>query len=382
MAAQNLTTAALVAVQRLLSEFIPGQNPTQYGRLEPSNVLNALGQKGYANYNMIRDEAGRCRTLEVNWIRDSANASSVATSMPAIACDIAATDGLVAAKKSYTPNLFVSNSILVDDDTCGTLFDTPNMGLPESQRGAILVAEALMQLMQKNRRAIETELITRLNTNRQTANYDASLPPWLTFDGTNDKFDIQAQSYFNEPDYLTDFDAVMQNNDITDYFFLGGRHAFYNSTVNALYRQENDNQRYFRRFGLVDIANDIRQMDSRLNTIDGTSGNTYMFGIGAGSYVLGNFSYFGDVPVQLKNQSEPTFVFRAPDPVVTLNQGGQTVRLYHDVVHKTGCGGVDGRGIPTGLHEFAMTTKMVWDVAPTDIVGRTGLLKFVAPVGL
>jgi len=255
-------------------------------------------------------------------------------------------------------------------------------GLPESERGAELVTEALTQLMQKNRSAIDEKLVELLNTNRQTTNYDGNLAPYVTFDNTNDVFDLDTFTRFQTPDTLTDIDAILQNNDILQYFLLGGRNAFYNAIVNSQFRQENDNERFLRRFGTVRIANDIRRMDGKLNTLDSTSGNTYLFGIADGSYVMGNFNYFNDVPVQLIRQENPTFVFRIPDPVIQINQEGRLQPLYHDVIHTTKCGGSDGRGIPTALHEFTVMTKMIWDVAPTDTAGRTGILKFKAPVGV
>lgn len=382
MAAQNLTQSALSLVQVKLNEFIAGQNPTQFGRLEPGFVLGALAQNSYANSRIIRDNAGKCVGFEVHWLKDSGITSSISTTAPAVGCEQTATDGLVSAKKTYEPNLFATSKILLDDDTCGTLFDTPMLGLPESERGAELVTEALTQLMQKNRSAIDEKLVELLNTNRQTTNYDGNLAPYITFDNTNDVFDLDTFARFSTPDTLTDIDAIMQNNDILQYFLLGGRNAFYNAIVNSQFRQENDNERFLRRFGTVRIANDIRRMDGKLNTLDSTSGNTYLFGIADGSYVMGNFNYFNDVPVQLIRQENPTFVFRIPDPVIQINQEGRLQPLYHDVIHTTKCGGSDGRGIPTALHEFTVMTKMIWDVAPTDTAGRTGILKFKAPVGV
>ena len=382
MAAQNLTQSALVAVQVKLNEFIAGQNPTMFGRMEPGFVFGALAQRSYANSRIIRDNAGRCVAFESHWLKDSGITASIATSAPAVGCDQTATDGLVSAKKSYQPNLFATSKILLDDDTCGTLFDTPSFGLPESERGAELVSEALVQLMQKNRSALDEELITRLNTNRQTDNYDNNLAPYVSWDGTNDVYNLDSFTRFATPDTLTDIDAILQNNDILQYFLLGGRNAFYNAIVNSQFRQENDNERFLRRFGTVAIANDIRRMDAKLNTLDSSSGNTYLFGIADGSYVMGNFSYFNDVPVQLIRQENPTFVFRIPDPIIQINQEGRLQPLYHDVIHTTKCGSSDGRGIPTALHEFTVMTKMLFDVAPTDTAGRTGILKFKAPVGV
>lgn len=382
MAAQNLTQSALSVVQVKLNEFIAGQNPTQFGRMEPGFVFGALAQRSYANSRIIRDSVGRCVAFEAHWLKDSGITSSIATSAPAVGCEQTATDGLVSAKKSYQANLFATSKILVDDDTCGTLFDTPLFGLPESERGAELVTEALVQLMQKNRSAIDEELITRLNTNRQTTNYDNSLAPYVTWDNTNDVYDLDAMTRFATPDTLTDIDAILQNNDIMQYFLLGGRNAFYNAIINSAFRQENDNERFLRRFGTVAIANDIRRMDSKLNALDSTSGNTYLFGIADGSYIMGNFSYFNDVPTQLVRQENPTFVFRIPDPVIQINQEGRLQPLYHDVIHTTKCGSSDGRGIPTAIHEFTVMTKMLFDVAPTDTAGRTGILKFKAPVGV
>ena len=383
MAAQNLTTAALVAVQRRLNELIAGGGLTALPRYEPSNVLRALGARnGGTNTRLLRDNAGMCTSLEVHWLKKSTTNAAVTTTMPAIACTQAATDGIISDKKTYVPNLFVNSTRLVDDDLCGTLFKAPDR--PESARGGEVFANALLDMMQDNRAKIDEEIISRLHTNRQTVNNDpnGSTTAWITFNATTDQFEIDDTARFYNPDSLTDIDVLIQNQGIGSYFLVGGRYAFYNAAVNAQYRVENDNERFMRRYGTVDMAHDVYRMDSKLNTLLSASNQTYMFGVANGSYVMANFSYFNDVPEQLEMQTLTTFTFRVPDPVVTIVQDGRVQPLYHDVIHKTICGGTDGRGMPTVVHELVMTTKMLWEPAPTETTGLTGLLEFAAPVSV
>lgn len=383
MASQNLTSAALVVAQRRLNELIAGGGLTSLPRYEPSNVLRALAARnGGTNTRLLRDYAGQCNSVEVHWLKKSASNAAISTTMPTVSCTQTATDGLISAKETYSPNLFAHSTRLVDDDLCGTLFKAPDR--PESARGGEVFANALLDMMQDNRAKLDEEMISRLHTNRQTLNNDpnGSTTSWITFNSTNDQFVIDGTSRFYNPDSLTDVDVLIQNQGIGSYFLVGGRYAFYNATVNAQYRVENDNERFMRRYGTVDMAHDVYRMDSKLNTLLSASNQTYMFGIANGAYVMANFSYFNDIPEQLQMQTITTYVFRVADPVVTIVQDGQTMPLYHDVIHKTICGGNDGRGVPTVVHELNMTTKMLWAAAPTETSGLTGLLEFMAPVGV
>ena len=380
--AENQVTIALNAIQERLNAKFGGPTPVDFARYEPGFSFNALAGNTRAQSEVFRDARNNCIGLKLYNFNYSQDDATVSSSAPTLDCTIAAGDKPVTQETTFTPNLFVRKTVSVDDNVCGKFFSNPSAD--GSVRAAEYVASQIMDGMQALRKGLDREVPARLNTLRQTTASTASLLPYManTWDDTNNVWELE-YNLFKTPDTFTGIRAMNANNGIGDYFMMCGIHTFYDAFVNSQWRRENSEERFLTRFGTEDLAFDIFNMDSVLNTIDGNETPLgYMFTVARNSYGVLNYSDYQATPTRLELHEKPTWVFTVEDPILRIWDNGTIRPVQYDVHYQTSCDTSDGKLNYAFEHNFQMFFKGGFHGAPVATAGRTGIFKFKTVPGI
>ncbi len=376
--AQNVTSSALVALQAEIESVFTGDTPTRYPYNEPGFTTAALMENHTARLNPLLTTGGVTQAFEVHYMVAGADTitqdTTPATAQAALTCDLA--DGIfpVTGKQTLNHNTFIASSVSVDDDIQDSLFQRNATSADGRQRAAVLVAERFRKAIADITRRLDLRAINFLHATRTPVNNDLTLPDYLTFDAATDRFEAAAP-LFQSADFLTDIDAVVANNDIMDYVMVSGRRNFFNAVTNAQFRQDNDNERYLRRFGTANIFFDIRNLDATL----ASAGEGYTFAVGQGTYSMWNYAIERPVPVQI---NEDKWIFTVRHPSLQIRQNGVLRPVILNVLYERTCGGRDAFVNPTFKHTFEISYQGGLYAAPAAGDGHTGILEMVSIPGI
>lgn len=369
MAAQNLTASALTFVQdRVEAMFAPGQStPHRYPFVNHLVTAQAMLREHRANISPVLDAQNKCIGYRVYWLQkgDNTIAYNDVPGSYTFECTVPSGHGPVSDEKIYTNNFAIVSRIEVDDDLCGNVFRDPGGTLAD--QAASVIANRFAVGLHDIRSALNAKFISFLDTNKSSVNNDDNLPSGVSF-GSSLYTVTESTLSMQEPDTLTDLDAIAINNDLTDYFYVAGRNHFYNAKVDANFRMENDNERDHMR--LLDgngwrMYHDIKNLDSTLS-----GSNSFI--VDPGSYVFWDFvnNERGFNPVEV---DDDTFEYYITDPV--LNFMGRPLRV--NVRYQRTCnGGNTTQMATTSTHRWELILHGGLYVAPPSEDDHTGILKF------
>lgn len=361
--ATNVTASALLDAQaRLTSVFAPGTDtPSRYEYRSKVKTAEAMLMEHNAITRAISDDTGNCIGHRVYWpkVGDTTLDYNGDKSTPSLslACTIPSGTGPVTAAKTYSHNLALIKRVELDDNLCGNLFQFTELAAERLAAGTLAI-----------RKALNTKFINFLDTNKSAVNNDASLPSGMTFGSSMFSVDNSILDLQN-PDTLTDLDAVMLNNEIEDWFYVSGRYNFYNARVNSQYHRLNDTERDHIRFDDYDMYFDIKSLDSTLS-----GSNT--FAVGRGSYVFWDHvdSALSQIPQEV---DERTFEYFVDDPMLMVNANGVMRPLRYSVRYQYVCDAVNNtRMRQTNIHRWEIILHGGLWVAPAGSSGETGIMKF------
>jgi hypothetical protein len=360
---QDFSPSTLVVVQRKLEEVFQSGLTTQERSFMPMTAQRVLSEQT-AQVDELTSN-GRCTGYDVNYMfSDTVTVPTVATSAPAAVCQIPAGDTLSSQKKTFNPNIYIEETIEINDKDCDNLF-----------KFAEKVAFNMASKMALMSRALNQKIITDLNTLAQT--------PTFVGDGTlnGSKIDYPA-ALFASPDALADWDLIANNNLLaSDYLTLNGTN-WRNLTFNANFKQLNDNERSL----IAQLMNgnklswDVRELDQLL-------GAPISFLVDRHTSAFYNRTTYTDQLTELHDNFN-TATFRLPlqyfmdnqDPTrrqvnFTYMRNGVETPIYVDVRYQRICDATktDG-GRPSTTHRWHMLVEGMYDVAPsTD--AKTGIIK-------
>jgi len=369
MAAQNLTASALTYVQaRLENLFAPGQStPARYPWVNHQATAAAMLSEHTAQTSPILNAQGQCVGYRVYWLKkgDDTIAYNSTPGSFSFDCTIPSGQGPVSEEKIYTNNFAIVSRIEVDDDLCGNVFRNPGSTLAE--QASAVIAERFQTGLKDIRDALNTKFVNFLDTNKTSVNNDSTLPTGVAF-GSSTYTVTESTLSMQEPDTLTDLDAIAINNDLTDYFYVAGRKHFYNAKVDAAFRVQNDAERDHIR--LLDgngwrMYHDIKNLDS---TLSGSNS----FVVDPGSYVFWDFvnDERSMTPVEV---DDDTYEYFMQDPV--LNFQGRPLRV--NVRYQRTCnGGNTTQMTTTSTHRWELILHGGLYVAPPSEDTHTGIMKF------
>lgn len=372
MAAQDLTAAALLKVQARLEElFAPGQStPSRYERVDHVGTARAMLANNIARTMPITDAIGKCRgysAYHLTGAQDTAAYWGTGSGL-SLGCDVLSGDGVVATETQYSFNTIGVVNRTVDDDLCGNLFKDPASRVIADE-AATIVAENLAFAMQTIRKNLNAKFITFLDGNRTPVNNDGNLPAGVAYSGTTFVVTESGTFTMQNPDTLTDLEAIAINNDMTNWFFVGGRYHFYNATINSQFNVLNDDQRSEVRWGQTPLFFDIKNLDSTLS-----GKNSFM--VDPGSFLFFDHvdADLSEVPLQV---SDEYFEFAINDPVLSVLDNGRLRPLRYTVRYQRACNGVNtSRMRVTKDHNFEVILNAGLHVAPPAADTHTGILKF------
>ena len=366
MAAQNLTASALTYVQARLEAMFAAQQstPSRYPWVYHVNTANAMFQEHRANIDPVLNAQNDCIGYRVYWLKkgDTTIAHNGTPGDFSPNCTLPSGQGPVSDEKIYTNNFAIVARIEVDDDLCGNVFRNGG-ATPDDQAGG-LIAERFRTAMWDLADAMNTKFINFLDTNKTSVNNDSSLPSGCTFGSSLFTVDESILS-MQEPDTLTDIDAIAVNNDLTDYFWIGGRYHFYNAVVNSDFRRMNDSERDHMRFDRWRMYHDIKNLDA---TLSGKNS----FVVDPGSFVVWDFvnRERSQTPRQVEDLTWEYFV---DHPVLTFQ--GRPVRV--NVTYQKTCNGENTTQMRrTYTHRWELKLHGGLYVAPPAEDNHTGILKF------
>lgn len=361
--ATNVTASAMLDAQALLTQmFGAGQDtPSRYEYRSKVKTAEAMLMEHNANTMAVTDATGNCIGYRVYWpqVGDQTldyNGDKTTPSLT-VPCTIPSGAGPTTAAKTYTHNMALQKIVELDDDLCGNMFNVPTL-IAERQAAGMLVI----------RKALNTKFINFLDSNKTGTNNDASLPSGITFGSStftvdNSVLDLQ------EPDTLTDLDAILLNNEVDEWFYISGRYNFYNAVVNSQYRRFNDTERDHVRFDDYSMYFDIKSLDSTLS-----GSNT--FAVGRGTYVFWDHvdSALSQVPLQIEDN---TWEFFVEDPILMVNDNGRMRPLRYHVAYQKVCNGGNTTSFRrTYTHRWEITLHGGLWVAPAGSSSETGIFKF------
>lgn len=373
MASQNLTASALTyAQERLESLFAAGlSTPSRYPWVNHMDSARAMLAEHRANTQPIFDSQNRCIGHRVYWLTKG-DTTIVHDGTPGDFtgnCTIPSGQGPVSDEKIYTNNFLIASRIEVNDDICGNVFRDGGAS-PDDQAGT-LIAERFQTALWDLRDKLNTRWINFLDTNKTSVNNDSSLPSGVSF-GSSLFTVTESTLSMQEPDTLTDLDAIAINNDLTDYFYVAGRKHFYNAVVNSDFRRANDNERDHIRFDRWRMYFDIKNLDSTLS-----GSNSFI--VDPGAFVFWDFVNNerlnnGAGVITMANEVEDnTWEYWIEDPFLTIN--GRPLRI--NVTYQKTCNGENTTQMRrTYTHRWELKLHGGIYVAPPSEDNHTGILKF------
>lgn len=371
--AQDLTAAALLDVQAQLESIFTAEatTPSRYPWVNHLGTANGMLQNHMANIDPIRNSNGDCigfnvyhlekGTATLDYDGDGTNNG--------LACDVLSGEGATAVETTYDFNILKVKNVEVDDNVCGNFFKDPVMGV-NNEQVATLIANRLNSAMWAIRSSLNTTCINFFDANKTAVNNDSSLPTGVAFSGGT--FTVTESTLpMNDPDTLTDLEAIALNNDMVNYFFMSGRYHFYNARRNSQYHQLNDNERDVIRWGDTAIFFDIKNLDATLS-----GKNT--FAVDPGAYLFYNHvdENLSQVPF-LASPADNLYEFIIDDPIMVVRENGVFRPLRYQVAYQKVCNNVNATTLRrTYTHRWEVKLHAGLHAAPPSEDGHTGILKF------
>lgn len=376
------TATALGFIIERINRMFADDAPPPY--LQPLNITyntaDALLRENRADVSEVLIN-GRCEEYKVGWqVFADSDTPAVNGTVASLSegCDltpvaVANTDAVV-----YASNIGIEDFVSEDDNKCGNLFsDTGNSGHASEEDAATLIAGSMMHSMAKIMGGLNSQSITFLHSGATPVNRDLSLPDTITFDATLDEFQVSDALLFQDPDFLTDVDAIVQNNRMGNYFFVNGRYAWNNAKINSQYHRLNDNERDLVRFDDYKMYFDIRNLDAALGGINS-------FAVTPGSYAMWNTSFSSPVPRRLSPGStgQERWAFSIEHPTAVIFQNGRLQPLRFEVIYQRTCGGQRAGQQMYDMHTWKIVLMGGFKLSPASANTHTGILHFTGTTGV
>lgn len=378
--ANSITSAALLDIQAMIDEVFQGDTPSKYPYNEPGFVAAGLMERNNVQLDPVLNSGGLVRGFDIHYLEAGSTTITQddvpATVKAALDCDVAEGEFPSSAVKTLNHNKALVAAVTADDNLVGSLFNDSPRSMDGRERAATLIQERFKKAFKDLRLKLDQWSIDFLHASRTGVNNDTTLPSYLTFNATDDRFEADA-SYFQSADFLTDIDAAVANNDIMNYFMISGRRNFYNAVVDGRFRRENDHERYLTRFDTSDMFFDIRNMDKRLSDATSQAGAGFTFAVGEGTYAVWNYADPKPVPV-LTDTTKQTWAFTVQDPRLMINFNGVLQPVTYEVLYQKVCKNRNDLLNQYWDHRFEIRFLGGIDKAPASGDGHTGILEMMS----
>lgn len=264
------------------------------------------------------------------------------TANTALGCGILTGSEAQTIPTSYDNNIFYSTPWVIREERCNN---------------AVMAAEELSyQLawsMNQNRMRLNQLIINTLAANIQPNQWAAT--PTALGAGTANRVTL-ATSAFNK-EGLRLIELLAKSNQIDQPIILDGTNFYVDADI-AMFKALNDNDRADRAvYNTSNLYHDYKDLTAVL-------GRNSTLIVDAGVPIFRSFTnYTNEAPVQVST-SDDRWVFRVPDPVLSVRENGQVVPLYHEVEYKRECVERDGSGKVQYGWNGMTSLRGMFDIAP------------------
>lgn len=366
MAAGDFSPSTSLKIQALMEQSFQEGNQANQEFRRPVVTAEAITTNQTADIREILQN-DTCVGYEVYWQKGTTDAAaySGAISGDTLNCTITGTE-LESDAKEYMVDNHIRTNVAVNTDDCANEV-TANMRR----------MKALEKAFNNNRVGFNTVAVNFLEAQKQV-NQDTGATAinrgngaW-TVNVDTKTIELPAADLQDEK-ALAFVDAVLQNNDISNYFFVHGRSNWYELFHNAAYTRQNDNERsIFATFATRDHYYDIRYLDATLTGV-----NT--FAVNPASLVFLNKALYSNRDAMLVSEKDGMWAWSMPDPVWQWRgPNGSLLPVLHTIIMTRACSGRDAQGKLVFTENYEVTTKYELDYGPAGRNGETGIMKFVS----
>ena len=366
MAAGDFTASTSLTIQAMMEDAIAGGNQANAEFQRPVVTAQAITTNQTSEIREIL-QGDVCVGYKVMWQKGTTDAAaySGAISGDTLNCTITGTQ-LESDSKTYNVDNHVRTNVAVSTDDCGN-----------DMKANTRRMKALEKAFNNNRVAFNTVAVNFLQAQMQV-NQDSGVTGINRGNGAwavnADTKTIEVRlSDTQDEKALAFVDAVLQNNDISNYFFVHGRSNWYELFHNAAYTRQNDNERsIFATFANRDHYFDLRYLDSTL-----TGSNT--FAVNPASLVFLNKAGYENREAQNISTTDGLWAWSMPDPVWNWRgPDGNIIPVVHTILMTRACTGRDANGLPVFTENYEVTTKYELEYGPAGRNGETGIMKFAS----
>lgn len=360
----DFSASTLQVLQARADEVFSG-GPMNYELMYPTPILNKFTAAQTARPNP-RLTGGVCVGMDVKWLQMGTHAASLDSSS-ASGGDCTVADGFKAdsVSLSYDNNIFLKWNTTVDLSDCNNIFQANEKR--EKQ---------MMKVFYNIRKALQAKVLTFLDAQKQD-NLDAMLAAGNVtgFRGAyvenadGKTIEVPADE-FQHPQSFSYLRSVAANNNMYDFYFLGGRDTFNHERYNAQFTALNDDGRNLAAtFATEDLTVDDRTMDQQL-------GGSNLFAVDPASYLFWNVSWSPSDELVFHTENKFSFAITLND-ILMYNAQGILAPVRLEVEMNRDCVGRDAldRRIYAEKYEIGFVGGLV--ASPTGADGETGVLKFV-----
>ena len=362
----DFSASVLENIKLILSEVFEGGR-TYLDEMRPPATAETLLREQTARVNLLYEQ-NKCIGANVYFLTpDSTTLPPVQTTAPTPNCTLADGDTLSSNVKTMIKNIYIEQSLMVDDNLCDNEFEF-----------ADIVARNLRSSLSKICESLNNYLIQQLVANAMTPTF---IPSNATLNGSIVEFPAADFVGIDAPDILAAFNQIATNNFISSNYFLLNGNNFYQSFYNSQFKQLNDNQRS----GYAQFINGQRMYwDPR--SLDQVVGAPTTFIVDPNMYA----TYFqSDYPDTMRDtyDTNNTAVFSIPLSYVINAADSQEVRTLQfannraladvkvDIEYQKPClEGTGDDGLMAHRHKWRILLRGMFDIAPsTD--GSSGIIE-------
>lgn len=377
MAAGDFSAVTALNIQEKLLQMFSEPNMAQAEFNTPVATAQALLTRQTARVNGVLTGQSLIsgstvdykRTIGVNvlWLKSGVDSITYngAPGSSGLGATLGAGTELEGDSKTYSNNRGIVARVDVNEgDIPGSEFNFDEIS-----------AQAIAKGMNDIRKTLNTYLVTFVNANAQV-NQDTSVTDIDLGNGSwavnADTITIEApKADLKNVDTLAEMDAIVTSNEIfSDYFMLSGRHNFYNAKYNADFKAQNDNERS------ISATLNAHEMYWDTYALDQQLSGRYTFAISPHDYVIWNSSAFPSVATEI-SPKDGMWVFSLNDPMLSIAENGTVRPIRYEVVYTREINtSRDSNMAPTVLHKYEIQFVGGVDMAPPEVGGGTGVVRF------
>ena len=375
--AQDFSNNSKFAIQAMLEETFDAQLYTGVFTKSP-NALVGLAEKQTARVNPIRSANNKmtCEGYEAHFMKiDSETLPTLSGTAVNARCTIPTGEAMTGNKVTYSKDIFNVDSAEYDDGLCGTVFQGDELRVR---------AELMMALMHKTLMAVNGEVISRVNTNKQTATYASDVGTISGGDVFISDLDLWKPKNIGT-ELMPYFDDIAAHNNLPDDYLILGGSILANAANVTDYTRLNDNERAE---GAIISAYADRLIIDRRGMADASLSESLFL---IDPRVYGFFQDWNyDATVAETGDENNTKEFSMPLMYAVQGNkgtgkqvrqfqyanGGQLVDAWMDFRHQIVCNsGGASNGYPSAINRFQRFLQAAFLLAPADGSGRTGIIK-------